>query len=185
MAIASQTGRADRHRLIVAGLLLGIGLGAFVDGMLFREILQLHGMLSARLPRVDVDAQTALANVETGMLWDGLVSAFAWTTTVLGLVLLWRATQRASAPLPTRTWFGSMALGWGLFDLVEGVLDHHVLQIQHVTESPNHLVWDLAFLAWGCVLAGLGGALIRVPGSDVEAADREPIPRPTPREVTR
>src|SRR3954469_25653290 len=34
--------------LVSAGLALGIGLGGFVDGIVFRQLLQAHHMLSAR-----------------------------------------------------------------------------------------------------------------------------------------
>jgi len=37
----------DRRPLIIAGLLLGIDLGGFADGILFHQILQIHNMLSA------------------------------------------------------------------------------------------------------------------------------------------
>jgi uncharacterized membrane protein len=37
--------------LVAAGALLGIGLGGFVDGILFHQILQLHNMLSNWVPR--------------------------------------------------------------------------------------------------------------------------------------
>ena len=32
--------------LVTAGTVLGIGMGGFVDGILFHQILQLHNMLS-------------------------------------------------------------------------------------------------------------------------------------------
>jgi uncharacterized membrane protein len=27
---------------------------------------------------------------------------------------------------------GIMAIGWGIFNIVEGIVDHHILQIHHV-----------------------------------------------------
>src|SRR4051812_1049719 len=111
--------RGDRRPLIAAGTLMGSGLGGFVDGILFHQILQLHGMLSARYPRVGVDAATALVNVEINMFWDGLFHACTWIMTTLGLALLWRVVQRREGPLSTRTFVGSLSMGWGLFNLVE------------------------------------------------------------------
>jgi uncharacterized membrane protein len=32
-----------------------------------------------------------------------------------------------------------MILGWGLFNLVEGVIDHHLLNIHHVRDMPFHV----------------------------------------------
>ncbi|MBA2241864.1 MAG: DUF2243 domain-containing protein, partial [Chthoniobacterales bacterium] len=65
-----------------AGILLGVGLGGFVDGILLHQILQTHNMLSARLPK------TTIPNVEINMFWDGMFHSFTWITTAIGLVLL-------------------------------------------------------------------------------------------------
>lgn len=151
---------ADRRPLVTAGTLLGVGLGGFVDGIVFHQILQLHNMLSAKYPKVGVDAQMALVNAEINMFWDGLFHAFTWATTALGLALLWRAAQ-SGVRLSTRTFVGSLSLGWGLFNLVEGVIDHHILHLHHVTETEGHLVWDLLFLGSGAALALAGLALLR------------------------
>ncbi len=141
----------DRERpLVTAGTVLGIGLGGFLDGILFHQVLQLHGMLTGFLPKDTV------ANVEVNMFWDGLFHVVTWLVTALGVWLLFRAAQRRTAPLPTRTFLGSLALGWGLFNLVEGVLDHHVLHLHHVVERLGPSVYDWAFLASGVLLIVLG-----------------------------
>jgi uncharacterized membrane protein len=54
-----------------------------------------------------------------------------------------------------------MLVGWGLFNLVEGIVDHHVLSIHHVREGSNQTAWDLGFLAFGAVLVIGGWALTR------------------------
>lgn len=153
----------NRRPLIAAGTALGIGMGGFVDGILFHQILQLHNMMSGRVPR------DTIVGLEINMFWDGLFHAFTWLMTALGLVLLWRAVQRREVPLSTRTLVGALALGWGLFNLVEGIIDHHILHVHHVTETANHLIFDLAFLASGLLLIGLGWTLLRVGRQDVAA----------------
>ena len=155
------TSTTDRRPLIAAGTTLGVGLGGFADGILFHQILQLHNMLSARYPKAGVDASTALANVQINMFWDGLFHALTWTATLLGVALLWRAVRRPDVPLSTRTLVGSMLLGWGLFNVVEGLIDHHLLHVHHVTEGEGHLLWDLLFLASGVALIGAGAGAIR------------------------
>jgi len=152
-----------RRPLIAAGTLLGIGMGGFVDGILFHQLLQVHSMLSAQVTR------TTVAGLEINMFWDGLFHALTWTMTALGLALLWKAVQRRDVPLSTKTLVGSMALGWGLFNLVEGIIDHHLLHIHHVTETDNHLVWDLAFLASGLLLIGIGMTMISAGRKDAVA----------------
>jgi uncharacterized membrane protein len=138
--------------LIRAGMVLGIGLGGFIDGIVFHQILQVHGMLTARV------AKTSIANVEINMFWDGMFHAFTWLMTVAGVVMLFRAQRRADAAWSARAFAGALALGWGMFNLVEGVINHHLLDLHHVVEARGESVYDLAFLALGAVLA-LGGWL--------------------------
>lgn len=147
--------RLNRRPLIAAAVLLGVGMGGFVDGILFHQLLQWHNMLSAVVPPRD-----SVVNMEVNMFWDGLFHAFTWMMTALGLALLWRAGLRPDVPRCTRTFVGALALGWGLFNLVEGVLDHHVLHVHHVTETPTHLAWDLGFLGFGLALLFVGMVLI-------------------------
>jgi uncharacterized membrane protein len=46
-----------------------------------------------------------------------------------------------------------MAMGWGLFNLVEGIVDHHILSIHHVRyQGSDALPWDLGFLIIGALL---------------------------------
>ncbi len=147
--------------LISAGVALGIGMGGFVDGIVFHQILQLHNMLSSRLP------PTTLVNVEINMFWDGLFHAFTWLMTAAGLALLWRAVRRRDVPLSTWVFVGSLITGWGLFNLVEGLIDHQLLQIHHVYELGNHFLWDMLFLASGVVLILMGLTLIQAAPSTV------------------
>jgi uncharacterized membrane protein len=62
---------------------------------------------------------------------------------------------------PTKIFVGSLILGWGLFNLVEGIIDHQILGIHHVYEYGDHLLWDMAFLGSGVVFILIGWALIR------------------------
>jgi uncharacterized membrane protein len=146
--------RASHRPLIAAATMLGIGMGGFVDGILFHQILQLHNMLSAVRP------PNTLVNAEINMFWDGLFHAFTWVMSAAGIALLWRAMQRQEGPLSTRRFVGSLVLGWGLFNLIEGVIDHHILQIHHVVEGSGHLPYDLAFLLSGVVFIVIGALVI-------------------------
>jgi hypothetical protein len=78
-----------RHSpMIGAGILIGAGMGGFVDGIVFHQILQWHNMLSAQLPPVDV------VSIKVNMLWDGLFHAGVWIMSAVGIALLWRAGTR-------------------------------------------------------------------------------------------
>jgi uncharacterized membrane protein len=143
-----------RRPLISAGALLGMGLGGFVDGILLHQILQVHGMLTARLPKDSVAA------VEINMFWDGIFHAFTWLLTVLGVALLFRAARRDPDP-STRTFVGALLLGYGAFNTVEGFVDHFVLHLHHVVERLGPSMWDVVFLASGLLMLVVGTALVR------------------------
>ena len=134
-----------------AGLTLGVGLGGFVDGIVLHQIAHWHNMGSARVPPTSMDA------LERNMAWDGLFHAAVWVITLAGVYLL-LADARHGVPLPSaRALTGQLILGWGLFNLVEGIVDHHVLNLHHVRDLPVHVpVYDWLFLLVG----GLGFILV-------------------------
>lgn len=146
----------DRYRRALAsGLVLGAGLGGFVDGIVFHQILQTHSLLSAVRPKTD------LANLEVNMFWDGIFHAFTWLMTVTGLGLFFVNVREGGFRISTRAFVGSLLLGWGLFNAVEGVIDHHILHLHHVVEKLGVSVFDYAFLASGVVLVAGGLQLVR------------------------
>ena len=107
-------------RMLAAGLLLGIGLGSFVDGIVLHQILQWHHLLTSE----GSHPANTVARLEANTLADGLFHAFAWVAVCVGLWLLWRAGRRASALLEGRRLVGLMLAGWGLFNLLEGLVDY-------------------------------------------------------------
>jgi uncharacterized membrane protein len=145
------------RRARLAGLLLGLGLGGFVDGIALHQIAHWHNMLSAKVPPVDMRA------MKVNMVADGWFHAGVWVLTLAGVLLLWSAA-RTEAPLPPVRWLlGLLMGGWGLFNLVEGLVDHHLLQLHHVRDLPVHVpAYDYLFLAVGGVgFMALGWLLAR------------------------
>jgi uncharacterized membrane protein len=141
--------------MISAGMLIGIGMGGFADGILFHQIAQAHNMLSAVIPK------TTLVNAEINMFWDGLFHAFTWVTTAAGIFLLWKAGADRESSWSGRILFGAMLIGWGVFNLVEGAIDHYLLGIHHVIERLGLSVWDAVFVATGPVFGAAGWSFIR------------------------
>jgi uncharacterized membrane protein len=146
--------------IISAGILLGTGLGGFVDGIVLHQILQWHNMLSSVRPPTDLVA------MKYNMVWDGLFHAFTWLMTAAGVTRLWKAGQQPNVPWSTRTFVGALAVGWGLFNAIEGVIDHQLLGIHHVHPGQAQLAWDLAFIASGLAMIAAGWASIRAGRSD-------------------
>ena len=155
-----------------AGLVLGLGLGGFADGIALHQITQWHNLGSARLPPTTMEA------MRRNMAWDGWFHVATLLLTLAGVYLLLR-DARARVPLPTSGGFtGQLLLGWGVFNLVEGIVDHHLLGLHHVRETGNETAWDLAFLAFGAALAA--GGLLLAPGrADRTTCRNEGSRRPT------
>jgi uncharacterized membrane protein len=141
--------------LIAAGNVMGIGMGGFADGILFHQILQLHSMLSAKLP------QDTIVNIKTSMVWDGLFHALTWITTAISIRLLWEVARQKNVPWSGRIFFGSGLMGWGIFNLVEGIIDHYILGIHHVVERFGLSIYDHMFLASGVLFIAIGWIIIR------------------------
>ncbi|MET7466484.1 DUF2243 domain-containing protein [Nonomuraea sp. NPDC005501] len=129
-----------------AGLVLGLGIGGFIDGIVLHQLLQWHHMLSGWYP----------ADARVNMLADGLFHLLCLVLVVAGVALLARA-----APVAGRELTGWVVAGWGAFNLVEGVVDHLVLGVHHVRHGPYQLAWDLAFLALGTLLVVAGVLVAR------------------------
>ena len=140
-----------------AGIVLGLGLGGFADGIALHQIAQWHNMGSAVLPPTTMDA------MKQNMAWDGWFHAATWLLTIVGVFMLLRHA-RAGRSLPTATALtGQMMLGWGAFNLIEGVIDHHVLDLHHVRDLPVHVpLYDWLFLGLGGIgFIAVGWMLIR------------------------
>jgi uncharacterized membrane protein len=137
--------------------LIGIGLGGFVDGIVLHQILQWHHMLTA----TGDHPATTVAGLEDNTLADGFFHLATWVIVFVGANLAVRAWQREELAPPWRTHFGLLLAGWGTFNLVEGVVDHHILTVHHVRDDvSNQLAWDLGFLAVGAALVVVGLALM-------------------------
>ena len=81
---------------------------------------------------------------------------------VAGTIAATRAWQRGELAPPWRAHFGGLLLGWGGFNVIEGLIDHQILGIHHVRDDLGAPIgWDLGFLALGVLLCLAGYALVR------------------------
>ena len=144
----------DRRSSPVApALVLGIGLGGFVDGIVLHQILQWHHMLTA----TDGYPATTVRGLEDNTLADGLFHASTWVFVAVGMVLLVRAWQHGDLAPPWRFHIGLLLAGWGTFNLVEGLVDHHLLTVHHVRDDvADPTWWDVGFLGFGAALILVG-----------------------------
>jgi uncharacterized membrane protein len=105
--------------------------------------------------------------MRVNMTWDGLFHALTWIITLVGILQL-RSAAYTRDPIPSAQAFtGQLILGWGIFNLVEGVIDHQILGIHNVREVSNYTAYNLTFLTVGGVLFVLIGWLLMRAGSQV------------------
>jgi uncharacterized membrane protein len=156
----------DRSGTSRAGIVLGLGLGGFADGIALHQIAQWHNMGSAVVPPTTMEA------MKQNMAWDGWFHVATLVLTTAGVYWLLR-DARAGVALPSaRAFTGLLLLGWGVFNLVEGLIDHHLLGIHHVRDMPVHVpLYDWLFLGIGGVgFIALGWLMSRAPESSGSAA---------------
>lgn len=146
--------KSPGDRLLASGLVLGLGLGGFLDGIVIHQLLGWHHMLSNWYP------PTSPHNEHINMIGDALFHLACWLLTVTGIMLLLRAVPH-HGPGSARRLTGWMITGWGVFNLIEGATDHLILGVHHVRPGPHQLTYDLGFLVVAAVLILTGAALAR------------------------
>jgi uncharacterized membrane protein len=152
--IVLSTRLVRRSRPLFGGaLLLGAGLGAFIDGILLHQVLQWHAMLSS------VIAPDDLVSSKVNMFWDGVFHLYAWLATAVAITILIRELPSAQQGVRRRGVGGGALAGWGFFNLVEGLIDHQIFGLHHVHPGLDQLAWDVGFLIFGVLLIVTGFAL--------------------------
>jgi uncharacterized membrane protein len=152
-----------------AAFLLGLGFGGFLDGIVLHQLLQWHHMLTD----TGDHPATTVAGLEDNTVADGFFHLATWVLAFVGANLAVRAWKRGELAPPWRTHVGLLLAGWGVFNLVEGIVDHHLLGIHHVRDDlGGPLSWDVGFLAFGALLLASGLALARSVGRPVPADGR-------------
>lgn len=157
--IANQALQRTPSFPVSSGILLGLGLGGFFDGIVLHQILQWHHLAtSAGLPA------NSLQNLEFNVMLDGLFHACTYVFTVTGLLILWKDARKPHFLWSAKLLTASMLIGFGAFNLMEGLVNHHLLELHHVNETvprERWIYWDLGFLLWGATMLAVGLALLR------------------------
>ncbi|HEY8611251.1 MAG TPA: DUF2243 domain-containing protein [Roseomonas sp.] len=155
----SGAGRKNSEFPISAGILLGLGLGGFFDGIMLHQLLQWHHMVtSAGYP------PDSVRNLKVNTFWDGVFHASTYVFVLLGLIILSRTAHRTHMRWPGKLLAGTMLMGFGMFNIIEGIINHHILGIHHVNETvprDQWIWWDLGFLIWGAAMLVGGWILLK------------------------
>ncbi|AYG79170.1 hypothetical protein DWB77_01280 [Streptomyces hundungensis] len=139
-------GRPLRARSVWSGVLIGVGIAAFVDETVFHQLLHWHHFYDRSTPGV-------------GLVSDGLFHAFGWFAVVIGLFMV--ADLRHRAGLVGRALAGGVLTGTGAFQLYDGTVQHKLMGLHqiryHVDLTPYDLTWNILAV----VFLGVGVVLLR------------------------
>ncbi|MCL6442677.1 MAG: DUF2243 domain-containing protein [Alicyclobacillus sp.] len=120
----------------------GMGLIGMLDGIHFHQLLQWRSMYmyTSRFYQV---------------VSDGWLHFFCTTLWVVGTITLSKADR--NQPRSQRLFASGFFLGAGVFNLAEGLIDHHILGIHHVKfGDPHEFAYDVVFDLVAIVLLVIG-----------------------------
>ena len=142
--------KKENKNLFIAGIILGLGLLGAIDGIVFHQLLQWHHMVLSD-------------NIQLEIFTDGLFTALFSAKLIWGGVKIFQDARKNQLGSSWRIFLGGIFIGGGAFNLVEGIVDHHILQVHRVKPlADNPLMYDLAFLAIGALLVVIGFMIKRL-----------------------
>ncbi|RTR33959.1 DUF2243 domain-containing protein [Robertmurraya yapensis] len=136
--------KKENKNLFTSGLILGLGLLGAIDGILFHQLLQWHHMILS-------------PNIKLEIFTDGLFTSLFSALLIWGGVKIFQDSRHNKLGSSWKIFLGGIFVGGGTFNLVEGIINHHILQVHRVKPlAENPLVYDLAFLVIGFFLFIIG-----------------------------
>ncbi|WP_110693852.1 DUF2243 domain-containing protein [Salinicola halophyticus] len=131
---------------LLAAVLLGIGVMAALDEIIFHQLLAWHHF-------VETDSSAlALAS-------DGLLHTLELVLLVSGAALMLRLHETGQHAAGYRG--AGFLLGMGGFQLFDGIVDHKILGLHQVRYVDNLLIYDIGWNAAGLLLLAIGYWLLR------------------------
>ncbi len=157
----------SRRRLnLAAGVLLGLGAVAFLDEVVFHQLLHWHHFY---------DKSTS----DVGLVSDGVFHAFSWFATVAAAMLLFRLARDGA--FSRMTFAAGWLTGAGFFQLYDGLVQHKVMGLHQIRYEvdlvPYDVVWNLVagvLLAAGIALWVITSRRVRPSDDDPRTADTAP-----------
>ncbi|SOC40787.1 uncharacterized membrane protein [Salinicoccus kekensis] len=133
-----------RRKIMTSGVLIGIGVMALVDEIIFHQLLQWHHFF-------DFDT------TQFGIFSDGLLNSFALFAIVAGIFLFAHVVRIHT--YSTVRWAAGLFLGMGAFQLFDGIVSHKVLRIHQIRYNVDLLPYDIAWISSAILLLAIGGFL--------------------------
>jgi len=143
-----------------AGVVLGMGFGGLFDGIVLHQILGWHHLICV----TEHCQPESIEQLKQQNTQDGFFHFVVWFISLFGVRMLYSAGLRQRETWSGKALAGGMLAGWGIFNFVEGVIDHQILGVHHVLPGhPRQLLFDMLFLASGLILAVAGFVMTRRP----------------------
>ncbi|MGE7780996.1 DUF2243 domain-containing protein [Peribacillus sp. NPDC097264] len=124
-------------RNLWSGILFGIGLVAFIDEMVFHQLLHWHHFYDKSTTNI-------------GLVSDGLFHALSWFATI-GSLFMFADLRRRNA-LWLKRWQGGVFLGAGGFQLYDGIIQHKLMRLHQIRYDVDILPYDMI---WNIIAAAL------------------------------
>jgi uncharacterized membrane protein len=156
-AAAPRAGSAARRRSLLTGGMLGVGVMAALDVVVFHLLLGWHHFYDRSTPAV-------------GLLSDGLLQTGYLVVLVAGAFRL--ADARRAGTLARRSAVAGFVTGLGAFQLFDGVVDHKLLRVHQVRYGVDLLPYDVAWIGASVLLLVVGTGLVLTTRADGVAEPR-------------
>ena len=131
-------------RSLGAGVLIGIGVAAFLDETVFHQLLHWHHFYDK-------------STTDVGLVSDGLFHAFGFFAVVSGLFLL--ADLRRRQSLNWTRWIGGVLLGAGGFQLYDGLVQHKLMRLHQIRYQVDVIPYDVTWNVIAALMIVLGVVL--------------------------
>jgi uncharacterized membrane protein len=106
-----------------------------------------------------------IAGLEVNTLADGFFHLATWVLVLAASIAATTAWRQGRLAPNWSFHFGLVLTGWGIFNVVEGPVDHQILGVRHVRDDlDGPLSWDIGFLIFGVLLV-VGGRTLQRPDS--------------------
>lgn len=140
------TSRITARESFRAAILIGIGLMAGVDEIIFHQVLAWHHFYDRSTTKV-------------GLMTDGILHAAELVVIVAGF--FWMLGLRKNGSFQKSFATAGLFVGLGLFQLFDGLIDHKVLRLHQIRYVDNVLPYDIAWNVAGTLLLIVGLVLWR------------------------
>jgi len=132
-------------RNVLSGVLLGVGIAAFVDETVFHQLLHWHHFYDKSTPAA-------------GLVSDGVFHAVGWFAVVAALFLF--ADLRRRETFRRRPWWGGLLTGAGGFQLYDGTVQHKLMRLHQIRYDVDLAPYDWTWNILAAILLAAGVVLL-------------------------